>query len=109
MSYLIINDFNKITSAEQYEIQDFISGITPNYEIVSNIGCDVCSKVKPLCRIDTNGGVIHICYDCRTKKGDTPSFLVETKKTKLCSSAKFLFDNKLITCEVYESIIRYLK
>lgn len=42
-------------------------------------------------------------------KQHTPTFLVETKKKKLRTSANLLFINDLIPNNLYKSIIQYLE
>lgn len=71
----VINGFDKLDIESQKQIQDFVSGITPNFIISeediyssSDCGCDVCGLSKHLFRIDTDGGIIHLCKECRDKR-----------------------------------------
>lgn len=65
---LIINDFDKLTVEEQEEIQDAISGYTPNFYIVDLSECDACGKKEYLHKVETDGGIIRLCQNCILKK-----------------------------------------
>jgi len=64
---LIVNEFDKLTTQEQEDVQDYISGLTPNFFIVEINNCDGCGQEKYLHRMSTDGGVIRICSECVLK------------------------------------------
>lgn len=66
---LIINDLDKLSIEERQELQDYISGITTNFEIEYNLDCDIClKKVYFLNKYDTKDmGIINICNNCLIK------------------------------------------
>ena len=62
-----INNFDSLDREAQEEIQDFVTGITQNWEIEIFNHCDVCGKCAELIRKETEGGIIRICKNCNLK------------------------------------------
>lgn len=64
-SVLKINDFNKFSEETQQEIQDYISGTTTNWQIDFYSHCDSCSAEDELFKVETDGGIIRVCKNCK--------------------------------------------
>lgn len=62
-----INNFDSLDEHSQQEIQDFISGITSQWQIELFSYCDSCEAESELNRIETEGGIIRVCNNCKLK------------------------------------------
>lgn len=66
---LIINNLGSLDEETQQEIQDFISGLTTDWEIEFFSHCDACSVESSLIKVETDDGLIRVCPDCYKKNG----------------------------------------
>jgi len=62
-----INNFDSLSEETQKEIQDYVSGITIEWEIECFAHCDVCSEKSVLLTIETDGGILRVCKKCEEK------------------------------------------
>ena len=63
-----INNFDSLDEDVQQDIQDFIAGYTTEWVVEFYSHCDACGLEKELTKIETEGGIIRVCQDCKTKR-----------------------------------------
>jgi len=76
-----INNFDSLDERTQQDIQDFISGLTTEWEIELFSHCDVCCEESSLNKIETEGGIIRVCDTCNKKRiSNVDKSLLDYKK-----------------------------